>query len=317
MSGAGAQYSPILVGERPSAPKELGHTLLKNTAPAGQALQMSINGTWISPKEAAEYRLFALNTSIGQGYRFTWHHNIPWNELRDSWNIIITFCTPKVIKRLFDLYTEGHVLAKTADSSPEKLLRKVLALRENAGPADRDDADAGRQNKSDRRTGQGWLDHLAAYRFPTRQSFTNFDSTDYDALRVFVCWHAWNVVEGPCTEARTDDPGELFDDFSVADRDTSHSHRYGCIARLHATLGEIVDEFNSHWAATACNYVSTTITWSRALDSALDVCEAMTADERKQIFYVREMWHPVYGTGPTTVIVDSKEYWKQAKRVRL
>jgi hypothetical protein len=328
MSGTGGtNHTPIMGGRgRPSAPSELGRTLLSNRLiNVGKANQMFINQQSIPPNEAALYRLFAPETLVG-AYEFTWHHNIPWNELRDSWDIIITFCTPAIITRLFDLYTRDHVLAKTSGTPPARLLQKILALREAAGPAQADDATSGLQNKSDRMTGQQWLTNMAGYRFPSNRSQTNFNSTDHDALPLFICWDGWNLVEGPSTTIRTEDPGEMFDDFSAADPDTSHNHRYGCVARLHDTLIQIINDFNTQWATTPCNFVQTTITWSRAMDETLTVCESLTSDERKAIFYARDMWAPVSMWGPInkagaagdpmTVQVNSVTCWRQAKRAR-
>lgn len=328
MSGTGGtNYSPILAGRgRPSAPNELGRTLLQNKVTGGTAKQLFVNGKYVPPNEAALYQLFDPSTTVGT-YEFTWHHNIPWNELRDSWDIIVTFCTPKVITRLFDLYTRDHVSTKTAGTEPPKLLQKILALREAAGPAQADDQSNGRENKSDRKTGQEWINNMAAYRFTSTRSHTNFNSTDYDALPIFICWDGWNLVEGPSTTIRTEIPGEMFDDFSAAGPDTDNVHRYGCVARLHTTLIEIIDDFNTKWSGTACNFISTTTTWSHALDEALAVCEAMTSEERKQIFYTREMWGPVGKWGPInkagasgeplTVLISGVQYWKQAKRARV
>lgn len=329
MSGSGGtNHTPIMGGRaRPSAPAELGRTALKNTVNSpGKPAQLFINGQHIPPNEAALYRLFARDTLVG-AYEFTWHHNIPWNELRESWDIIITFCRPEIITRLFDLYTRDHVLAKTSATTPAKLLQKILALREAGGPAQADDAKAGLQNKSDRMTGQQWLNNMAAYRFPANRSHSNFNAADHDALPIFICWDGWNLVEGPSTTIRTEDPGEAFDDFSAADPDPTRQHRYGCVMRLHSTLTEIIDDFNANWAATPCQYVNTTIKWSKAMDETLKVCEALTSDERKAIFYTRDMWAPVSMWGPLnkagatgdplTIQVNSVTCWRQAKRGRV
>ncbi len=181
-------YSPILVGERPSAPTTGGWS------------HNPVNG-----ETARKWGLIPANSDLID-YTLTWHHNIPWADLRDSWNVIFTFCTPEVVGSVFDLFAKGNGTLFWKDA--DRLKNKLLGLKEALGISEKSVSGA---------SYYWWMERVKDVNSAVMQSLdasAALDANDADSLGVIVAWQKWNIVEGPKESVRLDDPGsDDFDDF--------------------------------------------------------------------------------------------------------
>jgi len=241
-----------------------------------------VNGVAVTSANRKKYRLFRSSQLVGD-YQFTWHHNIPWNILRKSWDLVITFCTEECIVGLFDFYTAGHPYAYQAPG----LLAKVLLLRRTAGlPLARRSMVPPQVKRS---CGE-WVDHLVKTMKESTDPAMTLLGEERDELKTILCWGAWNLNEGPGT--RVDDPDELFDSFGPFDATELRKPRYVAVDRLDKTLNRIVDDYKK---LKDTPYVpdTTSHVWSKELMETLRVCQGLTPDQRKIVFFDPLMWAPV------------------------
>jgi hypothetical protein len=264
---------------RPDPPFK--RTLLQNNFAGGVTTPtLRLNGSLVSASERKKYRLFKATQVVGE-YAFTWHHNIPWNILRRSWDAVITFCTEESIRKLFDFYIDDHPLA---DEGPD-LLKKMLALRKEEG------IELSRKKgcpKAEGKTCQAWIEHLETT-MKTSVDYT-FSEEERPNLKVILCWGAWNLNEGPGT--RVDDPGELFDAFGPFDATEGRKARYVAVERLNQTLNDIFNQY-TELANSKCTLAATRNAWSDALMETMRVCEALTPSQRQIVYFDPLMWAPV------------------------
>jgi hypothetical protein len=195
-------------------------------------------------KTAKEWGWVDPNSPIGDyyGYDLTWHHNIPYADLRDSWNYIFALCAPTLLNRLYLLYAGGN---GTLTMKDERVIKgKLLTIKEEADEKVKaDDTPAACVG---RLSDMAFLDKLPEKAHLTRQDDNFIDS--------FVTWQRWNVVEGPKESVRTDDPGNAnFDDFSHVDNTGYMTNRYRSCLDLYralkgfiATYGTVMTEKGAH-----------------------------------------------------------------------
>ena len=165
-------------------------------------------------------------------YDLTWHHNIPWQALRDSWNVVCVFCKPETIAKLFYLYWKGN----RATVTPGQLVNKLKAHRTKIGP---ETASASSTTYKKYRTRMGEDDESHIELLPEAEQLT---SDEKDELHSMVSWAAWNIVEGPKENVRTDDPGSAgFDDFRGSD--IARAVRYNHVNDLYTVLLQIANEY--------------------------------------------------------------------------
>ena len=261
--------------ERPDPP--FPRTKLSNLFINGN-LRMSINNVPITAKEEGKYRLFPRDRAVGD-YPFTWHHNVPWNLLRSSWDLVVTFCGPDCTRRLFRFYVQGHPNEFKADA----LIDKVLKLQNQTAPT----AEASGTRSLGSRGVSEWV---SAVDEQMKSSDIGFSDDDRADLRLILCWGAWNLNEGP--GVRIDDPDEAFDDFGSFDAHPNLNARYIAVARLNLTLLTMKTQFDG-LAAARSNHAETCARWTKALAETLDVCEALIPQQRQIAFFDPMMWAPV------------------------
>ncbi|PZW41358.1 hypothetical protein C8P66_12166 [Humitalea rosea] len=258
----------------PFARTELSN-LLRNNQPV-----LRRNGIPVGAEHRHTYRLFRADQLVGS-YQFTWHHNIPWNILRRSWDVVLTFCTDAALKALFNFYAAGHPLA---DDAP-RLFAKLLLLRATFGITN---------GVAERTPGvrgcEAWIDHLTDTMRDSPNPRMGFQGEDREKLKTILCWGTWNLNEGPGT--RVDDPGELFDTFGPFDAEETRRARYVAVERLNTTLNDIWDRFTEQ-ANMPCSMATTTRPWSAALLETLRVCAALTPSQRGIVYFDPLMWAPV------------------------
>ncbi len=245
--------------------------------------------------ERKKYRLFKSSQIVGD-YQFTWHHNIPWNILRRTWDIAITFCTEESIRALFDFYTSQHPLA---DQGPG-ILEKMLGVRKAIGI--HLDGKKG-CTKVHTKTCSEWIDALDEYQKNDEQ--LGLDSPEYDTLQVILCWGGWNLNEGP--GSRVDDPGEFFDAFGPFDANIGRVARYVAVERLNKTLNDMFNEYNT-LAAAKCSLETTRNPWSRELMETMRVCNALTPEQREIVYFDPLMWAPVTLSGNAIAMFNLDPY---------
>jgi hypothetical protein len=211
--------SPILAGERPSAPNTVNWKRTQMTLKVGR-----------------DWGLVPLNSADNENlsYDMTWHHNIPWADLRDSWNVIFTFCQADTVEGVIDLYGDGNGTLTPTELGTLK--SKLLAIKA--------------QQLEEHKTIQpmsfsGWKDVLnydGAFlaKMPVSKQL---DSDDADNLSLIVAWQRWNIVEGPKESVRTDDPGsDDFDDFRRVDLRKQHE-RFNSVYNFYQTLRSVKDSY--------------------------------------------------------------------------
>jgi hypothetical protein len=176
-------YSPILTGDRIGAPAIWTRTI-------------------VNQAQARTLGLIPATTSI-ISYPTTWHHNIPWKTLRESWNIIYTFFGVETIRKVFELYAASNGTVYQRD----KLFRTLEGIKESIGP-NRENSTSATCNLWMSRLSEdgGHLEHLEESKQMTADQREN--------LRSVIAWQKWNIVEGPKESIRVEDPGsDDFDDF--------------------------------------------------------------------------------------------------------
>lgn len=275
---------------RPNPP--FTRTKLSNSLKGGAPPPiLRINGIPVPPQHRRKYRLFKPEQIVGE-YQFTWHHNIPWNILRKTWDTVVTFCSPKAVSGLFNFYAAQH----PNEGKAPRLLQKMLHLRSEEGiGADRSAASS--------RTCAAWIDHLETRQKATPHPRIYLEGEDRDDLRTILCWGAWNLNEGPGT--RVDDPDELFDSFGPFDANESRRARYIAVERLNLTLNQINDDYIKQ-ANQPCSPGKTCDPWSEALLESLRICDALTAAQRSIVYFDPMMWAPVTMSASASDLFDIK-----------
>jgi len=167
-------------------------------------------------------------------YDFTWHHNIPWETLRDSWNIILCFCAKGTIEKVLEAYCVGNGFRYAVNLS-----KKLTTIREKIGPS-KDNASSATFGKYASRMGVNPDEISHLQHLELKDSLT---SDDQDNVACIVAWQKWNIVEGPKESVRIDDPGsDGFDDFIDADSD--NSERYLKVRDYYEALQELIRDYN-------------------------------------------------------------------------
>jgi|GEM_PF-2837778 len=210
-------YSPILAGQRPSAPSTWKRSNITSAD--------------------AHSRGLAPTTTNMIAYPLTWHHNIPWQVLRDSWNIIFTFCSPQRLQSAFRLYSAG--------ANNEDLLNKLMEIQRVMAPTATNISGA---------TYEKWVARLSdgpeSLLLSTLATTKQLTADDSDRLASVVAWSKWNIVEGPKESVRTDDPGsDAFDDFSTtvaANADQTLFQRFEKASLYFEALTKIVADYEQN-----------------------------------------------------------------------
>ncbi len=269
--------SPILEGERPNAP-----------------------GTWqktnVTQQNAWDLGLAPRTTNM-ISYDLTWHHNIPWSLLRDSWNIVYTFCSPAVIGDLFDLYAAGNPTRIRLHT----LKAKLLYIREAIGPS-ASNGSSGTYEKWMARVADGAESHLVHLAEENQLSVD-----EWDALYSIVAWQSWNIVEGPKESVRTDDPGSTgFDDFRGAD--PGNTVRFNLVNSLFTTLDGLVKGFPAVKGGF-CDIGGVVSGWNDTLGNAL--AGAAGLKHANRLMFDVSLWKVVaVHRGQVTANLSGKHvYW--------
>ena len=127
-----------------------------------------------------------------------------------------------------------------------------------------------------------------------------------------VAWQAWNIVEGPKSSIRVDDPGsDYFDDFSCADPE--NFHRYEVIGALYHALVDVVNYYNMH--RTAFLNENEMKAMSTILSGPVLQAQQNLTDESLVMFNA-EHWrrYEGYGTSPSLKELPGKAYYLLRKR---
>ncbi|MCO6456350.1 MAG: hypothetical protein J5I93_13710 [Pirellulaceae bacterium] len=174
-------------------------------------------------------------THDGASFDFTWHHNIPWKTLRDSFKVAFVFCQWEATEDLLRLYGFSRH-NNPALFQRLKLMRAAINVCEDGEGMNVRSATY--EKWVDRfKSGSGsWLSSLA----PEKQ-LTN---DDVDMIVQNVAWREWNIVEGPKESIRVEDPGsDGFDDFRDADPD--RFDRYMAAFQLHNCLEYLAKDYEA------------------------------------------------------------------------
>lgn len=280
-------YSPILKGDRPNAPSSWSHLVINQT----QSRQLQL-----VPSDA-----FLVS------YALTWHHNIPWKTLRDSWNIVYTFCSDDVVKKLFYLYWSGNKATAKPGPFIDKLLaiRNTLITKENAASST-----FGRwierlswQDPAKDTDPDGQLNHFSAeLRITTQEN---------EQLYSMVAWQKWNIVEGPKEAVRVEDPGsDAFDDFRFVDR--GFYSRFQAVFGLNDALEQILADYD-RVHTTACDLKGIVAVWNRDLEAVLDVANSLSNEPI--VYFNKDWWKTVkFGNNDQTQVNTVPYYWMAKKQ---
>lgn len=214
--------------------------------------------TIITKDDAIHWNLVPPEAQL-QSYDTTWHHNIAWELLRDSWNIICTIGSKEVIKNVLNLYSGGRYTTEQ-----DSLIDGVMAFRNAFGPQHDWHITYKEHAKLMRsEIGRG---HLALGADPAELSVNS-----KEILLEIIAWQPWNIVEGVLNTVRTDDPGEAYDDFSRV-----HTLNFSHLVKVKA-YGECLNWLCNQYAGiwTSCSgcepnlHTSLMKTLKDAIDKAL------------------------------------------------
>jgi len=206
-------------------------------------------------------------------YNLALHHNVPWKTLRDSWDVIVTFCSEAVIRDVFKLYNYGCAMRR-----PDRFEDKLAMIREAVGPGPKNAAGATYERWMQRMSEQ--MENLS----PEKQ----IDTDEGSELINIVIWQQWNILEGPKENLRTDDPGsDGFDDFRCLGR-TNYS-RFERARLYYNALKTLVDEYKK----VKAGFCSQTVldTWTSIMSQALD--QSRTLRQETLLSFDNQSWERV------------------------
>jgi hypothetical protein len=242
----------------------------------------------------------AAATNGNLSYDFTWHHNIPWRVLRDSFNVVMVFCSWTVVGALLDLY--GMRLSPDIRKRIRNL-RKALALHNQSNDDQPDEKHAGGATyaKWVERFGRGPGSLLEPLKLEDQLTTEHVDE-----LRQSVAWQRWNIVEGPKESIRVDDPGsDDFDDFRVADPD--HFDRYEDVHQLHEVLSDIEADYQRNKALVTSTHKM--LTWSAKLQPLMPRMQSLINEPL--IMFDPALWRTAAHIGnPKQKDIGGKTYYE-------
>lgn len=278
--------SPILDGlERPDSPRSWTRTDWK-------IHQARAAGLFPPPAP--------VNPTNGNvSYDFTWHHNIPWKTLRDSFKVVLVFCEWDVVEMLLDLY--GMRLCPLTK-------RRIMLTKEAMGPTASNASGATYEKWVNRFSGgpESLLSSLSA-----EKQLTN---TQVDELVEKVAWQRWNIVEGPKESIRVEDPGsDGFDDFSRAD--PANIERYMSVEALYQALLDLEADYEARKAMPA-NFGHMTGSWSLKMRNTLRGAQFLI--DAPLVMFNPAHWRVMHwGGGPLTKDLSGKVYYQVRTRTAL
>lgn len=265
-------YSPILYGDRPSPPSTWARTIITQ----------------------ADARRLGLipNTTTVVSYPTTFHHNIPWKTLRDSWNIIYTFFDNETVEQVFNLYAGGN----------DKLFRSLKEIKSSVGPNAKNCTSGTFQLWMERLEERGHLAHL--------ETSKQMTADERDSLRTIVAWQQWNIVEGPKESVRVEDPGsDDFDDFRFIDQ--ALYDRFQRVYVYFEALELLIAQYGAAQNAF-CDLENTVASWIVPFKAALEKAQPLSSS--KLVPFDLRYWQLVKFGGKTTATVESQQYALMAKK---
>jgi hypothetical protein len=228
-------------------------------------------------------------------YDFTWHHNIPWKTLRDSFKVAVAFCDWDVVEGLLDLY--GLRLYPA-------IKRKIDSGRDAIFP---------RATHAPGATYEKWVERLSGNQgsqlgfLSEEKQLTTLDA---DIIAESVAWQRWNIVEGPKESVRVDDPGsDGFDDFSMAD--PSRSARYMAVKRLYNVLVEIEADYETRKTSPA-SYGHMKDVWSVKLRGPVQSAQFLINESL--VMFNHAHWRLSDKDKPATKNLSGKIYYQVRTR---
>lgn len=269
--------SPYFTGERPSPPSNWTRT----NWTIGQA-----RAAGFFPPNGP-----AVNVHDGIGYEFTWHHNIPWKTLRDSWKIIVVFCDWEIVEDLLLCYGQYHNY---------RIRDKIRGIKAALTPT-RTNASGATYEKHVARMGGGTESLLGSVE--DRYHLTNEEA---DALEFGIAWQGWNINEGPKESIRVEDPGsDGFDDFSRCD--AGRYARYITVERLNMAFDDLISDYNARKAQFADHgYIQAS--WDTPLRNTVRAVKGLR-NERPVPFNPAHWRVMHWGGGPIVKDLSGKPYW--------
>jgi hypothetical protein len=230
-------------------------------------------------------------------YPTTWHHNIPWKTLRDSWNVIYTFSDDDTLKAVMRLYCDGNRTLLTW----EQLLKKLLAIRAAIGPLPSNASGATYELWMQRHSSDGQTGNLS------EEKQLRID--EEESLYSIVAWQQWNIVEGPKESVRVEDPGsDDFDDFRFVSDE--HHDRFQRVYLYFEALELLIGQYKQHKTAF-CN-LDTVRGWMGAFKASLE--KVLPVSKANLLPFQLKYWKAVKFGGAGLVNVDGQNYQLMAKR---
>jgi len=272
-------YSPILEGQRLSSSNRGGWQRTD--------MKIGVAKSWgLVPRDSM------LNENLS--YNLTFHHNIPWADLRDSWNIVFTFCAKATVEKLFDFYADSN---GTLTPEAQKSLRtKLLGIKDSLDEARPAGTDKYLDCINRLRVGGDFLSRLPVEK--------QLDSTDYENLALIVAWQRWNIVEGPKESVRTDDPGsDDFDDFRKVDR-RKQFLRFATVFELYEALQWVKSSYTIAMQDRCSREIMSG--WQVRADRALNAAAWLV--DKKIVPIQRKYWIQADNPGKKLPKVDGKEF---------
>ena len=138
----------------------------------------------------------------------TWHHNIPDNQWREFWNILLANSWADEVNEF--LYLTGMDDRPNSNFRISTLIKKFKYLHKEFERL---------AKASGGKTADGYQKDLGDLTGPAASWAVGdasqlLTANEMDELRTRISWQDWNIVEGPLNTLRPGDPGDNFDDFT-------------------------------------------------------------------------------------------------------
>ncbi|TBU95652.1 hypothetical protein DNK44_06955 [Pseudomonas dryadis] len=230
----------------------------------------------------------------------TWHHQIPFNNLRDFWNWLFVIANDDLLDMCLDLFSQ-----RARGGRFPEIKRKIKVIKATLMPA----------AQLETQTYVHWLGVVGQIADGILAPADELDSEEQSDLFEAISWSSWNILEGPLPQHRSDDPGDAnIDDFSRL-REIKFSKHFVKVRDLYASIILFTNDMNAQqnqnysnaWVKTRSKELLTTLTGASQLLFSV-----------KLTFFNKKHWsheQRMIGRSPARATVqDSGATWYQWRR---
>ncbi|QKV65065.1 hypothetical protein HUW52_19955 [Pseudomonas sp. 43A] len=165
-----------------------------------------------------------------RSFPLTWHHQIPFNSLRDFWNWLYVIADDDLLDMCVDLFSQ-----RAKGGRFPEIKRKLKVIKTTLMPT----------LQLETQTYSQWKAVVAQIANGLLAPADELDGEEQSDLFEAISWSSWNILEGPLPQHRSDDPGDAnVDDFSHL-REIKFSKHFIKTAELYASMILFINEMNA------------------------------------------------------------------------